>query len=76
MEADRARQLRTDEISTQKEESKSTVNQLMVQIRELQDKVNSLNDAKEFHDPETASGSGLSHVPSQPLIIPSPSRND
>ena len=44
----------------------------MVQIQELQDKVNSLNDAKEFYDLETASSSGLSHVPSQPVSIPSP----
>ena len=36
--------------------------------------MNSFNGAKEFHDPETASGSGLSHVPSQPLIFPSPRR--
>ena len=45
-EAERARRLRIDELSAQKEESKSTVNQLMVQIQELQDKVNSLIDAK------------------------------
>ena len=44
----------------QKEESKSTMNRLMVQILGLQDKVNSLNDAKKFHDSETASTSGLS----------------
>ena len=50
--------MRIDELSTQEEESKSTVNQLVVQIQELQDKVNSLNDAKEFYDPETASSSG------------------
>ena len=61
--------MRRDELSMQKEESKSTVNQLLVQIPELQDKVNSLNDANEFYDPETASSSGLSHVPSQPLKI-------
>ena len=64
-------------MSTQKEESKSTVHQLMVQIQELQDKLISLNDAKEFHDPQTASSSVFSHVPSQPVSIPSPSkRND
>ena len=45
-EAEKARQWRSDELSTQKEESESTVNQFMVQIQELQDKVNSLNDAK------------------------------
>ena len=33
---------------------------------------NSLNDAKELYDPETASSSGLSHVPSQPMSIASP----
>ena len=32
----------------------------------------SLNDARIFHDPETASSSGASHVPSQLLSIPSP----
>ena len=47
-EAERARQLRSDEFSTQKDESKSTVVQLMLQIQELQEQVSSLNDAKEF----------------------------
>ena len=56
-------------LSTQEEESKSTVNQLMVQIQELQDKVNSPNDAKEFHDLETANS--FIHVPSQQMSIPS-----
>ena len=64
--------MRSDELSTQKEESKSTANQLMVQIQELQYKVRSLSDANEFYDPETASSSGSSHVPSQPMRIPSP----
>ena len=35
-----------------------TVNQLMVQIQELPDKVNSVNDAKEFYHPEIASSCG------------------
>ena len=39
----------------------------MAQIEDLQDKVNSLNDAREFFVPETASTSGVSHVPSQPM---------
>ena len=56
------------------QENPSAVNQLMVQIQELQDKVNSLNDAKEFCDLETARSSGLSHVPSQPTSVPSPRR--
>ena len=71
-EADRARQLSYDELSTQQEENPFTVNQLMLHIQELHDKVNSWNDAQEFYDPETASSSGLSHVPSQPMSLPSP----
>ena len=71
-EADRARQLRIDEHSMQQTENPSTVNQLLAQIQDLQNKVNSLSDARDFDDPETASSSGASHVPSQPLNIPSP----
>ena len=70
-EADRARQS-YDELSTQQEENPFTANQLMVHIQELQDTVNSWNDSQDFYDPETASSSGLSHVPSQPVSVPSP----
>ena len=48
------------------------MNQLTVQILELQDNVNSLNNSREFYDPETASSSGLSFVPRHPVSIPSP----
>ena len=64
--------MRIDELSVQQEGNPSTVNQLLAQILELQDKVKSLDDAKEFYGHETASSSGMSHVPSQPLSIPSP----
>ena len=47
-EAERARQLRIAELSFQKEESESAVNQLLPQIQDLQDKVNSLSDARDF----------------------------
>ena len=47
-EAEMAKQLRRDELSIQERESKSTVNQPMVGIQELQEKVNSLNDGREF----------------------------
>ena len=70
-ERDRARQVRIDAVSMQQEENPSTVNQLLAQILELQDKVNSLNDAKEFYGPQTTSSPGMSHVPWQPLSIPS-----
>ena len=53
-------------------ENPSTVNQLVSQIQELQDTVNSLSEEKKFCDPETASSSGMSHVPSQTSRIPSP----
>ena len=48
-----------------------TVSQLSAQMRESQDKVNSLSDAREFHDPETAGSSEASHVTSSPLTNPS-----
>ena len=41
------------------------MNQLLAQIQDLQDKVSSLSDAREFHDPETASSAGATHVRSQ-----------
>ena len=44
------------------------MNHFTVQNQELQDKVNSLNDSREFFEPETESSSGLSHVASQPII--------
>ena len=47
------------------------MNWLTVQIQELHDKVNSLNDSRDFHDPDTGSSSGLSHVPSHLVIVPS-----
>ena len=51
-EAETAKRLTIDELSFQEKESRSTANQLPVRIPELQDKVNSLNDAREFCDPE------------------------
>ena len=47
-ETERARQKRTDELYAQKQEEPSTVNQLLSQIRTLQDQVNALNEEKEF----------------------------
>ena len=50
----------------------TTVSQLLAQIQDLQNKVNSLSDAREFYDPESASSSRAAHVPSQPSTFPSP----
>ena len=62
-ETDRARQLRIDEMSLQQERNPTTVSQLLTQSQDLR---------RIFYDPETASNSGTSRVPSQPLNILSP----
>ena len=64
--------MRIDELSMQQERNPPAVNQFLTQIQDLQNKVNSLTDAREFYDPDTAGSSGASHVPSQLLNIPSP----
>ena len=55
----------------QKKDEPSTVNQLLSQIQELQEKVNALNEEKEFYDPETASSSsGMFHVAPRGIRVP------
>ena len=71
-ETDSARQLKIVALSVQQKGNPCTVSQLLTQIQDLQNKVNYLNDAREFYDAETTSSSGASLVPSQPLNIPSP----
>ena len=68
-ETDRARQATIDELSMHQERNPSTVSQLMAQLRELPNKVNSLSDAREFYDPESGSSSGATHVPDQTSTI-------
>ena len=41
----------------------------MAQIRDSQNKANSLSDAEEFYDPESGSSSGATHVPDQTSTI-------
>ena len=53
------------------ERSPSVVNQLMGEIQELQNKVNSLTDERDFHDPEWSSSSWASHVPTRPVTFSS-----
>ena len=65
-EKEKARQCRNNELSMHQERDPSTVSRLLTQIQDLQDKVNSLADARELYDPETASSSRASYVPSQP----------
>ena len=71
-EMKRAQELRVDEVSVQKlRENHETIEQLTAQLQEMQDQMNSMNDSGEFHDAESYFGARLSHVSSQPAIIPS-----
>ena len=47
-ETDRARQAKSEELSLQQRRNPTTVSQMMAQIRDVQNKVNSLSDAREF----------------------------
>ena len=71
-ENDRARQAIINDLSLHQKRDPSNVKQLLTQIQYLQNKVNSLADARDFHDPETSCSSGATYVPSQPSNIPSP----
>ena len=50
-------------------ESQDTINELTARIQELQNEVNCMTDSRDFKDAE-AVRSGLSHVPSQPALLP------
>ena len=47
-ETDRARRVRIDDLSMQQKMNPTTVSQLLTQIQDLQDQVNSLIEAREF----------------------------
>ena len=53
----------------QQQRNAGTVSQMMAQIRDLQNRVNSFSDAREFYDPESRSSSGATHVPDQTSTI-------
>ena len=50
-------------------ENQDTINELTARIQELQKEVNCLNDSRDFKGAESVR-SGLSHVPSQPALLP------
>ena len=50
-------------------ENPDTITELTARIQELQNEVNCLNDSRDFKDAESVR-SGLSHVPSQPALLP------
>ena len=54
------------------ERNRTTVSQLMAQIRELQIRANSLSYARELYDLESRSSSQATHVPDQTSTILSP----
>ena len=63
-----------DEFSVQQETDPGTRSQIMTKIRDVQDNVNFLSDARDSHDPDSGSSSGHSHVPEQHRIISSSRR--
>ena len=50
-------------------ENQDTILELTGKIQELQNEVNCMNDSRDFKDAESVR-SGLSHVPSQPALLP------
>ena len=65
--------MRLDELSVQQERNTASVSQLLTQNSGFTEQGKVLGRCKRFfYDPETASSSGASHVPSQLLNIPSP----
>ena len=68
-ETDQARQARSEELSMQQQRNPAIVSQMMAQIRDLRNKVNSLSDARGFYDPGSGSSSGATHVPDQTSTI-------
>ena len=71
-EIEQTRRAKSEELSMQQERNPTTVSQLLAQIRDLQNKVYSWSDEREFYDPESGRSSGATHVPSQPSSILSP----
>ena len=71
-EIKRAQEQRVDEISLQKlRENHETIQMLTSQLQEIQDQMNSMNDSGEFQEVESNYSGRLSHVSSQPAMIPS-----
>ena len=67
-------QHRLDEHSLQQKRDPDAVSQHMTQFKDFQDKVNFLSDAREFHALDSRSSSGRSHVPNQPRVVSSSTR--
>ena len=71
-EMKRAQELRADEVSVQKlTENHETIQQLASQLQQMQEQMNSMNDSGDFQDVESNYCGRLSHISSQPAMIPS-----
>ena len=71
-EMKRAQELRVDDISFQKlRDNHETIQKLTSQLQEMQEQMNSMNDSGDFQDVESKFHGRLSHVSSQPAMIPS-----
>ena len=68
-ETDRAIPAKNEDLLVQQQRNPTILSQMMAEIRDSQNKVNSLSDAREFHDPESESSSGATHVPDQTSTI-------
>ena len=70
-ELKRVQEMRIDEFSRNElREIHATFQDLTSQIQELQERMNYMNDSGEFQDVESMSSGKLSHVPSQPAVVP------
>ena len=68
----RAQEQRVDEVSVQKwRENGETIQQFTSQLQQMQEQKNSMNSSGEFQDIESNYSGRLSHVSSQPEMIPS-----
>ena len=68
----RAQELRVEELSVQKlRENHETIQQLTSQLQQMQEQMNSMSDSGDFQDVESNYSGRLSHVSSQPVMIPS-----
>ena len=71
-EMKRAQELQVDEVSVQQlRENHETIQQLTFQLQQMLEQMNSMNDSGDSHDVESNSSGRLSHVSSQPAMIPS-----
>ena len=71
-EIQRAQEQLIGEVSLQKfREIHETIQQLTSQLQQIQEQMHSMNDSGEFQDVESNYCGRLSHVSSQPVMIPS-----